>query len=89
MRAVCANQSNVVNMLLDAGADATRSDRDGNTILSLAVLNELRPMLVSLLRRREELKLDVDERNFEKKSIADLVGGKDLLDRLLNEADKR
>jgi ankyrin repeat protein len=88
LRAVSAGQRRTALLLLDHGASAVRCDSQGNNVLHVAALAVDRPMLVALLRRRDELGVALDDRNGDEKALADLVGGADLLAKLIAEADK-
>lgn len=88
LRAVSAGQRRTALLLLDHGASAVRCDAQGNNVMHVAALAVDRPMLVALLRRRADLGVALDDRNGDDKSLADLVGGADLLAKLIAESDK-
>lgn len=88
LRAVSAGQRRTALLLLDNGASAVRCDAQGNNVLHVAALAIDRPMLVALLRRRDQLGVALDDRSNDDKALADLVGGADLLAKLIAESDR-
>ena len=90
IRAVSANQQLAVQLLLELGCDPSRCDNDDNNLLMIAALAQSRDMLLYLLRIREaKLKIALDDKNKEDKQLADMVGGADILKRLLNVASQQ
>ena len=87
MRAIGAGQQRATLLLIELGADTSRVDGEGNNLLMIAAAAQVREMLLLLLKLRDKLGLDVAEKNKAEQSLADLVGGADIVRRLVNAAE--
>lgn len=85
-RAIVAGRVDVARALLDAGASARARDAAGNNALHVAAIELQKPIVLMLLARRQALRLPLDARNGEEKSVDELTGGE--LDDLCRQADE-